>query len=105
MLIVRAKNRCLGNNANVLRIEKSASLLRMTNGRARSWSKRSTDINALLKDVQIESSKEEYALGMGQRKNSAIVKDAQTMLSEEDYACGMGQRSNYVFTKDAQIMS
>ena len=49
----------------------------MTNGRARSWSKRSTDISALLKDVQIESSKEEYALGMGQRKNSAIVKDAQ----------------------------
>ena len=38
-----------------------------------------TDMNALLMDVQTQTSKEEYALGTGQRSKDVAVKDAQVM--------------------------
>jgi len=49
---------------------------------------------AAVKDVQIESSKEEFALGMEQRWNAnyAAWKDAQSKLRKEECALGMGQR-------------
>ena len=52
---------------------------------AKRWRKRSTeDLNALLMDVPILLTKEEYVEGMEQRSNSAAVLDVQILLSEEE---------------------
>ena len=50
-------------------------------------------------------SKEECAVGTGQRSNYATAKDAQIMSFKEGCVSDMGQRfgSNYVAEKDAQI--
>ena len=54
-------------------------------------------------DAQIELSKEEFALSMGQRSKNAAKRDAQNKLEMEEYAGGMGQRSNYATSQeDAQ---
>ena len=47
-----------------------------------------------MKDVRTKLSKEECALGMGQRLNDAVAKDVRTLMSMEECALGMGQRSN-----------
>ena len=57
------------------------------------WPKRSTDMNALLMDVQTYLGKEECASGTGQRSNDVVALDAQTELRIEECALGMGQRS------------
>jgi hypothetical protein len=50
--------------------------------------------NAAVKDAQIKSSKEECALGMGQRPipSGAAVMDVRIKLSKEECALDMGQR-------------
>ena len=48
--------------------------------------------DAVMKDAQMELSKEEYALGMGQSAHYAAVKVAKTTLCKEVCASGMGQR-------------
>jgi hypothetical protein len=61
---------------------------------------------AAMKDVQIMSSREVYALSMVQRSNDAAVKDAQVKLGKEECAVSMRQRTNsenYAAVKDAQI--
>jgi hypothetical protein len=49
--------------------------------------------------------KEEFARGMGQRSNDVAKRDAQILLSKEECALGMGQRlsPNYAAKRDAQI--
>jgi len=69
------------------------------------WPKRDAKMNALLMDAPIKLSKEECALGMGQRPNDAAVKDAQIKSSKEEFVRGTGQRSNYAAVKDAPITS
>jgi hypothetical protein len=59
--IIRANHRCLVNNAKVLRNEESKSLRWRKIGPKKRWQKRSTDMNALLMDVEIRFSKEECA--------------------------------------------
>jgi hypothetical protein len=59
---------------------------------------------AAMKDVLILLSKEECALGMGQKSNEssndAAVMGAQIKLRKEEFALGMGQRSNYASVED-----
>ena len=59
--------------------------------------------DAAVKGVQIKSSKEECALGMGQRSSDAAARDAQIKPSKVECVWSMGQRSNAATKKDAQI--
>jgi hypothetical protein len=52
--------------------------------------------DATEKDAQIMLSKEECALGMGQRPNDAAVRDAQIMLEKEGCALDMVQISKSI---------
>ena len=63
--------------------------------------------DAAVKDAQIESSKEEYVLGMGQNSNDAALMDAQINLRREECALGTGQHGqrNDAAVMDAQIKS
>ena len=48
-------------------------------------------------------SKQEYALGMGQRSNCVAMRDAKTKpYMEEECASGMAQLSNVAAVKDVQ---
>ena len=69
---------------NILREEGYASDMVRT-----SWS---NDMNALLKDAQIELSMEVCAAGMGLSTNDAAAGDAQIKPSKEECALDMGQR-------------
>ena len=62
--------------------------------------------DAVARDVQTKSSKEECALSMGQRKSDASSKDVSMESSKEECALGTGQISNtnYAAAKGAQIM-
>ena len=60
---------------------------------------------AVAKDAQMVLTKEECALGMGQRSSDAAVMNAQVKLIKEECASSMerrGQRRNAT-VKDAQI--
>ena len=104
MLPTRVKIRCLVYNAKALR-KGNESLHQRKISPGRMCPKRSTDMDALLMDAQIMSSKEECAVGMGQRSNNAAVKDAKIMPRNEECVLGMGQSSNDAAVKEAQKRS
>ena len=45
---------------------------------------------------------EEFASGMGLKSNDAVVKDAQIISSREEFVRGMGQMPSYAAKLDAQ---
>jgi hypothetical protein len=66
--------------------------------------RRSNRGHALLTSVQIKFRREEYASGMGQRRNpnDAAVKGAQIKLGRDECALSMGQSSNDAAVMDAR---
>ena len=59
--------------------------------------------DAVVKDAQMEPSREEYAKGMEQRSNYAAKKDVPNTLRKEESALSMEQRRRDAALKDALI--
>ena len=59
---------------------------------------------AILKDVQIEPSVQEFVVPMGQRKGLAVIKDAIMRLLIQVYVVGMAHRRKHAAMKDVPII-